>query len=318
MYSSMKIRKIVYIAALISIAAAIISRPEKYVSACFDGVILWGECVLPSLFVFSVICSLLLATRADKALEKAFLPVAKKLSLPPAALSLFLMGACCGYPAGSRFLYEYRKSGAISEKDCVLLAPLCSSASPLFMLGTVGVKAFSDGETGIKLLATSLFSVILSSLIFCLLCKGGRKERNCTSPLKKPAELYDVFYGAVVAVCVAGGFIAFFHVVGEILSDFKILSPLSVPLSYLFGKEKSSALCEGLVEATGGIFALASSGGFFALPLAGFLTVFGGLSIIFQQLAYLQKCGVKSSFFIIVKFIQGILCFSVLCIISLI
>ena len=88
-------------------------------------------------------------------------------------------------------------------------------------------------------------------------------------------------------------------------------------LAPLLGKEIAGGLCTGLCEATGGCFSLARSGGFFALPLAGFLITFGGASIILQQMCYLGKCGVKAWFFIAFKLLQGVICFALLCLFSL-
>ena len=128
--------------------------------------------------------------------------------------------------------------------------------------------------------------------------------------------LYDSFYGAVNAVLCAGGFICFFYTLSKAVQDYNLLLPLTALLRPLIG-ESADGLCLGLIEATGGIFAAAKSGGYFALPTAGFLLVFGGGSILLQQLCYLTKCNIKPASFIFIKFIQGVAAFIILCLFGL-
>ena len=215
-------------------------------------------------------------------------------------------------------LGEYYVNGLIDENDCKKLAPLCSTAGPLFITGTVGYKAFGGGTVGVKLMCACLLSVISTSLVYSLICKDKpTNKRPLINAAKQTDVLYDSFYGAVIAVSMAGAFIAFFFTLSRVLTDFKIFSPFAFALSPVFGEDCAAAFLGGLCEATGGCFALAKAGGFFALPLAGFLITFGGASIIAQQVCYLGKCKVKTGFFILFKFVQGVLCFSLLCLFSI-
>ena len=314
----MKLKTVLVTVILLFFAFAVIAFPDRYVAACFSGFCTWAESVLPSLFPFMIVTAILIKTGVADAAAKPLSKLSKKVKLPNAALPLLLMSVCSGYPAGSRMLSEYYANGLIDDTDCKKLAPLCSTAGPLFITGTVGYKAFGGGTAGVKLICACLISVIVTSLIYCLLCKDKPKEkRPLINAAKQTDVLYDSFYGAVIAVSMAGAFIAFFFTLSRVLTDFKILSPLAFALSPVFGGDLSAAFTGGLCEATGGCFALAKAGGFFALPLAGFLITFGGASIIAQQLCYLGKCKVKAGFFIIFKFVQGVFCFALLCLFSL-
>lgn len=314
----MKPRKIAACALLLSFAAAFIAFPQKYVPVCLEGFTVWAESVLPSLFPFMVVSSALIACGFAETAARPFARACGAVGLPKEAMPLFLMSACSGYPAGSRILGEYYGRGAISKEDCLILAPLCSTAGPLFIIGTVGFKAFGGGSAGAKLIFACLFSVISTTLVFSLF----RRKRKTALPERRAANnggtLYDSFYGAVTAVCLAGGYIAFFYTLARVMRDFGIFKPLVYALGPIFGTEAAEALSIGLCEATGGCFALAKAGGFFALPLAGFLITFGGASIIAQQAGYLNKCGVSTGYFILFKFVQAAVCFAVLCVISIV
>lgn len=312
-----KLKKILVCAVLIFFGAILIIFPQKYLTVCFDGLCLWAECVLPSLFPFMVITILLIKLGAAQAASKPFAGISKKLKLPSAAFPLFLMSVCSGYPAGSKILCEYYDSGLIDTADAKKLAPLCSVCGPLFALGTVGSKAFGGGGAGVKLFCACLISVVSTSLIYCLIGKKNQPKPLTMTKLTQKNALQDSFYGAVTAVTVAGGFICFFYTLSKVFADFKIFKPLELLIAPLFGAELAEGLLTGLCEATGGCFAAAGAGGFFALPVAGFLITFGGASILLQQLCYLTKCGVKSGYFIFFKFLQGVISFALLCLFSL-
>ncbi|MDE5721730.1 MAG: hypothetical protein K2I30_03190 [Clostridia bacterium] len=304
-------KNVILCVALLFVAWAVIIYPERYITACLQGFLLWAECVLPSLFPFMVICAVLIKTGMA---EKAALPLKKVtgvFGLPPAAAVCFIMSICSGYPAGSRSVLEFYERGAISEKDAKKLAYLCSTSGPLFIIGSVGVKMLSDKGAGWKILLAHAVAVILVALIISLFSKKGAKHELSRS-MPDGNVLYDAFYGAVISVLLAGGFIAFFCVVGQIAIDFYLLYPLEKLISLFTDEATASAVCRGLIEATAGCRALSATDGKFTLPFAGFLITFGGLSILMQQLSYLLKAKVSGVKFIFIKLLQGLLCFCVL------
>lgn len=298
--------------ALTALAAAIIIFPERYVLTCFTGFAMWAECVLPSLFPFMVITLIFVKTGLA---EKASLPLRRVTGffrLPPASSACFLLSVLSGYPAGCRVLSEFYDGGSLTKKDCQKLSYLCSTSGPLFIIGSVGFKMFGDKIIGVKILLAHLLSVIITSLVLAFLSKsGGNANANRKAPDKN--VIYNCFYGAVTAVAVAGGFIAFFCVTAQIFSDFNVLRPLELLLNLTMDENLSSAVCLGLIEPTTGCRAIAAAAnGKLAVALSGFLITFGGVSIILQQLAYLTNCGVKPLKFIAVKLIQAAICFGFL------
>ncbi|MGN1373605.1 MAG: hypothetical protein ACI4VK_06150 [Candidatus Coproplasma sp.] len=304
--------------ALALFGGAIAINPERYTKVCFEGICLWAECVLPSLFPFMVVCSLLSGLGAINAISAPFASGCKKLKINPAALPLFLLSAVSGYPAGSRLVSEYYSSGKLSANEAKNLACACSICSPTFALGTVGYKAFGGGYYGVKLLFSAYVSVIVISVVYSLLHKDKGEDRRLPPVDIKGGDLiFNSFYGAVTAVLTAGGFICFFYTMSQVAYDFNVFAPLTIWLRPILG-DSCDGLALGLIEATGGCFAAAKAGGFFALPVAGFLLVFGGASIIGQQLCYLTKCGARAKSFVAMKFIQGLASFTILCVLQLI
>lgn len=297
--------------ALLCFGAAIIIYPERYVTCCFEGFALWAECVLPSLFPFIVIALIIIKTGMA---DKASLPLrraTRALNLPANAAICFVLSILSGYPAGSRMVAEFYEGGSLSKADCDKLAPLCSTSGPLFIIGSVGFRMFGDKTAGLKIFIAHVLAVLVFSLMYCKFCKKSHE-----APPQKLVNtgnlLYDTFYGAVVSVAVAGGFIAFFYTVAQFLQDFNVLYPLEALLRLIMDGNAAKAACLGLAEATTGCKFLAESATPLKGALAGFLITFGGFSIILQQLSYLTKAGVKPFKFISIKFLQGVLCFLIM------
>lgn len=307
----MKLKLTVLTAVLTFFAAAFIARPERYVPVCYEGIALWAECVLPSLFPFMVITLMLVKSGAAQAASKPFARAAGALKLPPEAAAVFLMSVCSGYPAGSRIVCEYYEGGALNACDAKKLSALCSTSGPLFIIGSVGYKMFADKHVGTAIYVAHVAAVLLLGAVYCLITKRDPAPRG---QLRKNGGnlLYDSFYSAVVSVIVAGGFICFFYTLSAVIADVGVLYPIELALSGVLGDCAARAVCSGLCEATGGCAALAASSSPLAVPLAGFLITFGGVSILAQQLCYLKKCGVKVGEFTAVKFLQGVLCFLLL------
>lgn len=293
------------------VAGAIIIYPERYISSCFQGFAMWAECVLPSLFPFMVIALIFIKSGIA---EKVSLPLKRVtgiFSLPPAAAVCFIISICSGYPAGSRAVAEFYESGCISQRDCKKLAAICSTSGPLFIIGSIGIKMLSDKGAGWKILIAHSVAVLATGLLISLFSKRKENSEYRRAPVDNNV-LYNSFYGAVISVAVAGGFIAFFCVISQIIADFKLLYPLELFLKLFCDENTASAVCRGIIEATAGCRALAASNGNLTLPFAGFLITFGGLSIVLQQLSYLLKAKVNPLYFVSVKLLQGITCFFIL------
>ncbi len=311
----MKVVKYIKIAAaclaLTFITGAIIIYPERYVSSCFQGFALWAECVLPSLFPFMVITLIFIKSGFA---EKSALPLKRVtglFKLPPAAAVCFVISICSGYPAGSRAVAEFYEEGCLSAADSKKLAVICSTSGPLFIIGSVGAKMLGEQSAGWKILLAHAAAVLVTGLLLSLFSKKGETSRLKRAPVDNNV-LYNSFYGAVISVAVAGGFIAFFCVAGQIIADFNLLYPLEKLLCLFTEKSSAAAVCKGLIEVTSGCRELAQADGKLLLPFTGFLITFGGVSIIMQQLCYLLKAKVNAFYFIGIKLFQGAVCFLIL------
>lgn len=298
---------------LVAFSAALIAHPERYVAKCLEGIMLWAQCVLPALFPFMVVCAVMVNTGLAERLSAPLKRVCGAVKLPQAAAICFLMSISSGYPAGSRTVSRFYTSGALTREACAKLAYLCSTSGPLFMIGTVGAGMFGDGAVGAKLFVAHIVAVAAVAIIISL---AGPK---CTDAPPLATErgdvLYESFYGSVSAALTAGAFIAFFYTVAAMAEDYYILYPAEKILSIFMDETAAKAAAAGLIEMTGGCAQLAASADPLALPLAGFTVTFGGACVLLQQLSFLTRAKLRPARFILVKFVQGVICFLILLVI---
>lgn len=325
---------------LLFLLCLLLTAPARYAEACIQGMALWAKAVLPALFPFLILTGLLTKLGAAQKLADRLSPLTEKIGLPGNAAYCLLVSLLSGYPVGSRTVADLYKGGAITREQAKRMSVLCSTSGPMFLVGSVGGAMFGSAAAGAVLLAAHLLAVI--GVYLALYFAKWRKERNAptamqadrpptarqsnrppTAPtsaagvrLSRPDTdgilAASVQSGVLTVLCV-GGFIAFFSVLMQALSDLHISAPLerllSFPLSAAGSEGAAAGLTAGLLEATQGCASIAASGAPLALPLCAFLVTFGGGSILAQQLAFLTGAGVKAGPFIGIKILQGIAAF---------
>ncbi len=325
---------------LLFLLCLLLTAPARYAEACIQGMALWAKAVLPALFPFLILTGLLTKLGVAQKLADRLSPLTEKIGLPGSAAYCLLVSLLSGYPVGSRTVADLYKGGAITREQAKRMSVLCSTSGPMFLVGSVGGAMFGSAAAGAVLLAAHLLAVI--GVYLALYFANRRKKRNIHAGQKAPAPhaglkktmpphalrvqnktaaphpdtdgilAASVQSGVLTVLCV-GGFIAFFSVLMQALSDLHISVPLerllSFPLSAAGSEGAAAGLTAGLLEATQGCASIAASGAPLALPLCAFLVTFGGGSILAQQLAFLTGAGVKAGPFIGIKILQGIAAF---------
>ena len=309
------IGRVLLSAGALAILIFVILFPKECSKACSEGILLWAAAVLPSLFPFFILTSVLTGLGGAQKLADKVSPLTRRFKLPSAASYCFLLSALSGYPVGSRIIADLAENGAIDSKQAARLSALCSTSGPMFLIGSVGGAKYGIVRMGAILLASHLVTVLLVCLCFLPFVKPLPERRSPTVRHSADNILQNSVQGAVVSILCVGGFIAFFYVLTQILRSVGALTPIIYLFSFLlapFGAENAAeGLVYGLLEATHGCAALAASGATLSLPLCAFTVTFGGICIVTQQLGYLKKAGVKAAPFIGIKLLQGIAAFFV-------
>ncbi len=238
--------------------------------------------VLPSLFPFLVLSSLLSAHGLPAALASLTGPLLRRLGLSPACASPFLLGLCSGYPLGAGAVAELVRGGTLSPEEGARLLPCCNNTGPGFIIGVAGSAVFGSARTG----AVLYLCHVLASLTLLLIFGRGIRAQPARSSAARRAAGSSAFPAAVGAAAETAlhlsAYIVFFSMLTALFRAVGLFSSLAAAISGAFGTELrfSYALLSGLLELGSGVSALRGMPASPAnLALAAFLLGFGGVSV---------------------------------------
>ena len=238
---------------------------------------LCSETVIPALFPFLVLSTLLISLGAGPLTAPALAPLMEGLfRLPGAAGTALVLGLAGGYPMGARTAAELHRSGNLTREEACRLLTFCNNANPAFFLGVLGDGVFHDAKIGLILWLIHVLSALLTGML--LSGRQGKPRRSSPPPLPAPRPFARLWVEAV-----GGGLQAMLSVCAFVV----IFRVLTAPLAQLGGR--ASLLAVGLTE----LFSLiprlsANRGGFL---LSALCSGWGGVSVLCQTAAMLEGSG---------------------------
>lgn len=300
---------------LLIAAAFIIALSGDSQSVVKDGIMLWAAVVLPALFPYLVITRIASSLKITGKISGAISPFCEKVFNVNGncGYALFL-SLTSGYPVGAKCVSDLKANGFIGDAESVRAAALCSSSSPVFIIGSVGNLTFNSPLFGLLLFITHLLSVLTVGFVFSFYKRRERPEKTKkTAPVGADNILYESVYSAVISVLVVGGIITVFYLFTEILKNLGAMQLLSGFFGLFTENEAvSTGIANGLFECTKGLKILAGGGiSLYTLPVAAGLCGFGGLSVIMQSVAYLKKAKIKAAPFVLSKALAAVVNFCI-------
>ena len=284
-------------------------------NAVKEGIMLWAASVLPALFPYLFITQILSSLKITGKISGAISPFTEKAFNVNGhcgyALFLSLMS---GYPVGAKCVSDLKTKGLIGDAQSVRAAALCSSSSPVFLIGSVGNLTFNNPLFGLMLFITHFLSVLTVGFIFSFYKRKERPEKtHRTAVIGSDNLLYDSVYSAVISVLVVGGIITVFYLFTEMLTAVGAMKPLTAFFGlFTDSAALSNGIANGLFECTKGLKILASdSASLYTLPVAAAICGFGGLSVIMQSVAYLKKAKIKTAPFLVSKTLAAVINFCI-------
>lgn len=293
--SKKNLLSLLYALPLLLALVLFLSAPVKYADCVREGVSLWAVSVLPSVFPFLFLTGFLANTQAFQAFSRRIAPLAQRVfRVSGTGGSIFLLSALSGYPVGARTIADRCEKNAIPKEELFRLSCLCSTTGPVFLVGVVGGGMLKNTSLGWLMLLSHLLAVITVSFLLSL--RAPKARLPIANIPSKSSSLGGEVYSSVISVLCVGGSIALFACFSQMTADI-----FRLPESGLV-----TALVRGLMEMTTGCALLCREPTRLTLCLCCFLTTFGGLCVLVQQLAFLAPAGVKTLSFVAVKAVQGI------------
>lgn len=300
--------------ALILSTVALVAAPQESIDGAKDGLALCFNVIVPSLFPFFVLASLVvdlgLAAYLGRAMEGLMRPLFRVSGSCAAAVALGFIG---GYPIGARTTLQLYQQGLCSKIEAERLLAFCNNSGPAFIFGVVGAGVFGDGRVGLLLYITHAVASILVGILFRFY--GGNHKEGVSSRQPKPIEtvtLPAAFTSSITRalqstlnIC---AFVIFFAVFLRLLSAHGVLSAVAEGLSLIgFQPEWARRLVAGLFEVSSGVSSLQGNSQLVGrVSMAAFMLGWAGLSVHCQVLSFLVDTGLSSRVYLAGKLCHGL------------
>jgi hypothetical protein len=269
------------------LAGCMLCFPREAALAASEACRLWAVAVMPSLFPF-LVCMLLI-TGSLKAKGKG--SVSRLWGIPSVFLPAMALGLLSGSPGGSRLTQELSISGPYGREGLKRFALYAGTMSPMFFVGTLGGWLQSPTLGWILLLSHWLGAFILgqlSRLFFkCPPLPETASDKRGTVP-----GLSLVMSSSAMAMFTVCGLM----ILGSVAAKMVQCAFPNLPEGILAGLQsimEVTAGCSRIITAP-----LPESFPALRPALLCAAASFSGLSILLQNLAFLQEGGVPFSFLI--------------------
>ena len=306
-----KISSFFIAAAVILAAYGLLRFPQEVSQAILEGMALCANTLLPSLFPFFVLSSVVIKSGLSQQLGQKLAPVMGPLfHLPGSCACALVLGLIGGYPTGARTAATLYKEGQCTRKEAQQLLSFCCACSPAFLLGAVGTGAFGSTRCGLLLLGTHWASALLVGL---LLNRGSPvpEQSSDTFPSKSQPiilALTDSIKESLRNLLDLFSFVLCFSALGRLLALTRLPEQLAALLLPSLSGDNGVVFLNGLLDMPRCVTMLSDGNITERLILSAALLAWGGVSIHFQIVAILQEYGLSP-----VSYLQGKLLHSIIC-----
>ena len=281
--------------------AGLLCSPDASAQACRDALSLCAQTVIPSLFPFFVLSSLLVSGGGGDAFSALLGGLMRPLfGLSGAGASALTLGLLGGYPVGARTVAELHRAGTLEKSEAERLLGFCNNAGPGFILGICGGAVLHSSRAGLYLYLVHAASALLTGILLCrdLPRFSAMRRKSVQSTTAAPfASLFSAAVrGALAGILNVCAFVVLFLVLLRLLAE---ALPAAVSAFPLY------PLLLGFVEMTNGVTALTGTrGGFVCCAV---LLAWGGLSVHAQTLSVLDGTSLSTRFYWRGKIMQAAL-----------
>ena len=301
---------------LLLAAGALVLWPNQAMEAARSSLALCGNVIIPSLFPFFVLSSLVVELGMSRYLGRLLQPVMAPLfRVNGACAAALALGVVGGYPVGARTAISLYQSGQCSKTEAERLLAFCNNCGPAFILGVVGTGIFGSGRAGLLLYLGHIAASLLVGLLFRFYKPGqgpgrGREPAVQFQTARFPVAFTRSVTGALQSTLNICAFILLFTVVIQILTVSGWLTGAAACLSALFGplglsQTWAERLLAGFLEMSTGVSTLTSGALTGRISMAAFMLGWAGISVHCQVLAFLGDSGLSLRTYLVGKALHG-------------
>jgi len=312
-----KYRDLVLGAALLCAAAALMVYPQQSMQAGRDGLQLCFNVIIPSLFPFFVLSSLVVELGMARYLGKLLEGIMEPLfHVGGVCASALILGFIGGYPVGARTAINLYEKGLCSRTEAERLLAFCNNSGPAFILGVVGTGVFASGKIGLLLYLTHMAASVCVGILFRFYKAGEFPPSRRRSPPSFQATRFTAAFTGSVRSCFQSvlnicAFVVFFTVAIRLLFLSGVMTALARTLAALLlplGLDQSWAekLLTGVLEISSGVTSLTGDGALAGrVSMAAFMLGWAGLSVHCQVLSFVGDSGLSPWTYLVGKVLHG-------------
>lgn len=245
---------------------------QTALSGASAGLYLCLKTVIPSLFPFLFLCSMLTNTLWGSQIPWTN-KIGNRLGIPAGAEPILISAVLGGYPAGAQIIGSAYQNGNLVKEDAHHLMTFCSNAGPAFLFGMTAAM-FPEKTTVWALWAIQLLSAVLTAI-------SGRHIPQSTAYLSSAdPSITDVLTQTIKVMTTICGWVLLFRIVSAFLERWVLfLIPLEIQI-----------LITGLLELSNGCICLNQID---SIPIrfivCSLFLSFGGLCVTMQTISVIGK-----------------------------
>ena len=290
--SRQAVREILTGAALLCCALALVCWPREVSASVKSGLELCYNVIIPSLFPFFILTSLVISLGLAGYLGRLLEPVMRPLfHLGGSCAAVLALGFVGGYPVGALAALTLYESGQCSKTEAERLLAFCNNSGPAFILGVVGAGVFADSRVGVLLCLTHAAASICVGLLFRFYRwrdPASRSER-VVRPIavqRFSAAFTSAVKDALQSILNICAFVVCFTVIIQLCFRYGILPALAgllgealAPLG--FTPVWAERLLTGALEISSGVWSLVGEGSLSGrISMAAFMLGWAGVFLV--------------------------------------
>ena len=250
-------------------------------SAAVEALDLCARSVIPALFPFLVVSSLLIALGFGESVGPKLARLMTPLyRLPGCAAAAVVLGLVGGYPIGARTAAQLHREGLLTLDEAERLLTFCNNSNPVFLLSVLGQGVFGSPRAGLTLWLIHVGSALIAGLLF-----RGRGKKAVRRSVPRSVAVRTVRFSSAFVTAVREGAMSMVGICGFVVFFYVLSSPFG-HLEGLFGTAVIGAL---------ELFSLTPrlTADFSGFVLASACAGWGGVSVLCQTAAVLEGSGLS-------------------------
>ncbi|MBQ6896354.1 MAG: hypothetical protein IJN69_04020 [Oscillospiraceae bacterium] len=220
------------------------SNAQTVINSVMGGLSLCYNVIIPSLFIFMVICEFISGLDCCEYLALPFMPYFRLLNIDNRKIASWcILGILGGFATGALMLDKINKHFKISRGALKVLSVILSMNSPSFVILAVGLKYMGNIESGIIIYLSCLLSSLITAFfisVFEPVCIENTSEnvlvmtKTITNPVKSSTNAIICVCGVVTVVFTLCKVLSLYINNSCILSIFSVFTEVTTACEYIF------------------------------------------------------------------------------------